>query len=210
LPSHTPLPDTIDLINLFTPFTVATHLSQPTTDSDSAISQTHTITLFSPGKYLTATVDMVVSSSLDSLHASIDSVSVTSLSSWADLEVGKWIRQKAAERDVPCIGYGLGRYWDICLRRGKCWTRICREYPQLVTSAISLNSESKSKKRKRDDQTGEFKVEDIAGQMSWPAISLASKGITLSISWDISLDWAGDIGSNVGARAQFPYTCKTH
>jgi hypothetical protein len=216
LPAHTPLPETPELITLFSPLTLTSILSQPTRASptDSAISQTHSITLTSPGKYLGATFDMIIGSDPNdrftkSHSSSIDVVTVKNLSAWAAPELDLWMAEKAADMDIISMGYGLGRYWDVCLKRGQCWGRIRHAFPQLVAETLRDEREDRDETRKRKrDAVDEFGLEEVARDLGRQVFTLESRQVVLKISWAIEMDWAGDVISKVAAKAAFPGSCK--
>jgi hypothetical protein len=232
IPSHAPLPATPELLTLFTPLSVSSIISPPSKplDSTAPISQLHTLTLEVPSALLTATLALTISSDpMDPQNPTISELKVRNLSSWADREVGDWIRQREAECDVAAIGYGLGRYYTVSLKRAECWVKLCRTFPHLIPglppfesasgTSAAKGSVARGKRRARDmddDQQGSegddiqqaISGTELSRHLSRDSLTIQSKQVALRISWPLSFDWTGEIQSRVGAKATFPSICK--
>jgi hypothetical protein len=204
LPSHAPLPDAKPLLTLFTPFEVESSISPPSTSdtADDIISQKHLITMKSPGKLLACTLALTVETDpSDRQHPKLSAFKVQSLSPWVRKELGPWLNEREKEHDVSSIGYGLGRYWDICLRRARCWTQLTNQFPHLFPKA-GPNNEKKSVIS--GGNTTELKRADLIQYLDRTALLLKSTHVFLRISWAIELDWTGEAESKVNAKAMFP------
>ncbi|KAI9833156.1 MAG: hypothetical protein M1819_003778 [Sarea resinae] len=135
-PSHRPLhlPNPLPHLQLFTPLT----LSSKTTlipSATQALRHRQTLTLTSPSSLLTATLSFTTSTHLaqgsPQQGPKATSLTLVSLSPWAEHELGAYIRARALGDlvqgfDIPGVCYAVGEYWDLCVKRAKCWIR-CRE-----------------------------------------------------------------------------------
>lgn len=91
---------------------------------------------------------------------------IQSLSSWAEPELGSWIRDRAkgigvAGKDISGICWAISRYWELCEKRARCWARCHEEFPELLgeshtpkddaNTAKTLPKKKPGKQRKNDD-----------------------------------------------------------
>lgn len=154
IPSHSPidLEDPLPYLQVFTPLTFTSTVTTTTKPrykppapvgaapatatsggNRSLQCQEHTVKASSPSKFLTATISMKV----DPASHRITSLMIPSLSPWAELELGRWIRDRAATtgpagKDVTSICHAMARYWILAKRRVGFWMDCQEEFPGLV------------------------------------------------------------------------------
>ncbi|KAJ9649600.1 hypothetical protein H2199_000378 [Coniosporium tulheliwenetii] len=128
-PSHAPLAldDPLPYLTLFTPFTITSSIS--TTPAPQSPTLHHTLTLTSPSSLLHATLHLHISPDPEPCITSLD---LATLSPWAEPELGPWLRRCAAENDVGDVGWALGSYWELAIRRVECWGRCEKAWPELL------------------------------------------------------------------------------
>ena len=90
----------------------------------------------SPQDLIIATFKLLVNTRTDS----VDSLTLTSLSSSAESELGPWIREQAINGDINSIGWALSRYWEVASIRARCWKSCEEAYPDLVCFAKDSSS----------------------------------------------------------------------
>jgi hypothetical protein len=210
VPSHAPLPDTPRLLNLFTPFNTTSILSPPSKPSktESQITQLHTITL-TIASFFSCTLAMTVASTPGKdERPTVSNIDISHLSPWAEREVGAWARARALEGDIHGIGYGLGRYWELNIKRAQVWTRIMSDYSHLNPRAVGILSDldqqqdAKSNgKRKRSD--GELDVEQLAKYLGRDVLICGDGVCEMRIHWSLGFDWTSEIESKVNLRLTF-------
>ncbi|KAI9881304.1 MAG: hypothetical protein M1830_005591 [Pleopsidium flavum] len=163
-PSHRPidLEDPLPYLQVFTPLKFRSSTTiLPVTDGTNDLLEKHDISIISPRHLLTAKLCMTVNSST---HM-VTNLVIQSLSSWAELELGSWIRERAkgdnaAGQDISGICWAIGRYWELCEKRAICWARCHEDYPEFLgekstpeksaTTANALPTKKTTKQRKPD------------------------------------------------------------
>lgn len=126
----------------------------------------------------------------------ITQLQVLDVSSWAEQELGTWLRARFEERSLEIIGTVFGRYWNLCLQRLKCWKASSRDLKDLMArdlSRILLHT----------DPTDPSDLLEILSQQT---LSLIRDEVALDIKWNISIKDDGEVESHVSARPKFPDT----
>jgi hypothetical protein len=144
----------------------------------------------------------------------IESLEIKDLSSWAKTETGTWLEKQCKAGDIAAVGYSLGRYWDISVKRAQCWIQCQKEFPHLSSShggedQAEINDEEVSaldaSEPKRTTKLSKRQLLPYLGQSS---LVLQSEDAILRVSWKLQLDWTGEIESVVNAEATLPQSCK--
>ncbi len=160
-PSHHPIEvdDPLPYLQSFTPLTFSsTYESIPSAAGNaSGRYQLHHIKVTSPGDLLTSRIRLTV----DTTTHSIAALTIPGLSSWAESELGTWIRARAkdnspAGKDITSICWAMGRYWVLAKRRAHYWMRCEREFKSLIISTSS----HRSQRRRSGHQNGAEQGED--------------------------------------------------
>jgi hypothetical protein len=200
--SHAPLKedDPLPMNALFTPLTITSTTHAPTsTPSSHSIKQKHSITLASPGGLLTCKVDMTVASEPGSdMVPTIERLEMCELSSWARSEIGDWADKRCQERDIATLGYGLGRYWDISVKRAQCWIQIQKLFPAL-TSSTSLPE---------DQEAANMSKKQLLLHLGRASLELKDAEVVLRIGWRLGFDWTGEVESAVAVETGVPGGCE--
>ena len=111
-----------------------------TADDMNDVLQRHEIIVTAPQHLLTLKLSLTVNAST---QIATDLV-VQSLSSWAEAELGLWIRDRTKEdvlasKDISGICWATSRYWILCEKRAQCWALCHEEFPGLLCSEPSTN-----------------------------------------------------------------------
>jgi hypothetical protein len=211
--SHFPIQktDPLPLLSLFTPLKVSSTINPPTTPSSpsDAMNQTHHITLSSPASLLTCSLILVVSSTPDEPgNPSVDSLTLDNLSPWASQEIGLHLQKRALEGDTSAIGYALGRYWDMSMKRAQCWSRCSKEFRHLV----SISNEPQGTVVDEDEVSTleplSFHKTELLPHLGRRFLLFKSSSVILRVGWDLDLDWTGEVESVVSAKAALPQVCR--
>ncbi|KAI9804853.1 MAG: hypothetical protein M1825_001222 [Sarcosagium campestre] len=228
IPSHKPLPSTLDQLRLFTPLNVTGSISLTDPTSPSTSSTTTTLQLEAPARLLTATVVLTSSSST---HA-VESLAVVELSPWAAPELNPFLSAGSLNPLNAC--WAITRYWTLSLTRARCWRRCRRKFPSLAVEYADSSSSSSSSSSEDDNSDDEDEDDDHEDLEKRPEEKKKKKkkkkksrplsrrtllpllgrttltlrddaaGVTLTISWHIGFDWTGEPESRVDAAATVP------
>jgi hypothetical protein len=131
---------------------------------------------------------------------SIDLLELTDLATWAHSEMGEWVGERCKECDIAAIGYGLGRYWDICVKRAKCWIQCRKQFPNLVTSTDAANTDAEE----LQIAATKLSKREMLPYLGRSTITLQSADAIIRIFWKLQFDWTGDVESVVTAEAALP------
>lgn len=134
----------------------------------------------------------------------IDSLELTELAAWAQPEIDEWVKQRCKEGDIAAVGYGLGRYWDICVKRAQCWVQCQKKFPNLITSASTTTSDAGGLPTAEDTSTTKLSKRELVPHLGRSTITLQSGDAIIRISWKLQFDWTGDVGSVIIAEAALP------
>ncbi|KAI9820210.1 MAG: hypothetical protein M1827_005832 [Pycnora praestabilis] len=161
IPSHKPieLNNPLPYLQAFTPLTFNSSISLlplPKTDKD--LYQHHQISIASPQHLLSGRVDMTV----NTLTHTVTDLSIPSVSSWAERDLGSWCRMRAkgndvVGKDIAGICWAMGSYWEMVEKRARCWIRIEKEFSALLGVSTALDDKflkpsiAKTKERHRKD-----------------------------------------------------------
>ncbi|KAL1636471.1 hypothetical protein SLS56_001054 [Neofusicoccum ribis] len=109
----------------------------------------------------------------DPATQSVRKLDVLSISPWATHELGAWVTQRAAENDVGGVCWAAESYYDLAIKRAKCWARCFREFGRLLNddteAKVANSSTKKTNKRKgvqQDMPTSSNLLEDEAEEVS--------------------------------------------
>ena len=109
---------------------------------------------------------------------------ILALSSWAEPELGSWLRQYGEEMELAVLGRAFGRYWEVAKLRGKCWINCKQDFSDLVANAPDSSSPLLY-----------LGMQDLV---------FARSNVQLKVNWRISLSDQGDIESHSSACSRFP------
>ena len=166
-----------------TPFTVTTSntVLLPHT-LDNSLLQRQDVTISTPQQLLIC--DLQLTANITTQR--ISHLDILALSSWAEPELGSWLRQSCENMEVAALGRAFGRYWEVARLRGKCWISCKQDFNNLVANAPESNSPFLH-----------LGMQDLV---------LARSGVQLKVTWRISLRDQGEVESHTSACPRFPAT----
>ena len=231
IPSHLPvaLEDPLPYLQAFSPLTYTSDvtISYPEQDSDAPTStseiatlQHHTISASHPSGMFHARLHLTVDSSVPS----IISLKILKLDSNADRELGTFLRSRCLEtsllnKDIGVVCWGMGRWVEVSLARARLWCTIDHEFGSPEARARSFQRKKKRKQSKphdlalhdaEDEESGRriWKKKQLLPHMGRSALELATDDVELRFEWTIGFDWTGEIESTISATARVPENCK--
>lgn len=174
----------LDLDNLQTtadPFTITTSnkLLLPSA-ADKNLLQRQEVTMSTAHQSLTCDLQLTT----DLATQQISHLDVQALSSWAEPELGAWLRQSHEKLELPALGSALGRYWELANLRSECWINCKQDFKDLVANALEP-----------DDPLSHLGLQDLI---------FARRNVRLKVHWGISLSDRGEVESHGSASGSFP------
>jgi hypothetical protein len=211
--SHFPIQQTdpLPLLTLFTPLKITSTISPPSTPSSpsDSIKQTHNITLSGPASLLSCKLDFTVSSiSFEPEIPSVDSLSLSNLSYWASQEISLYLQKCADEGDINAIGYALGRYWDISVKRAQCWSRCSKEFRHLATLSEGVRDTAIEEEEVSTLEPPVFRKAELLPHLGRQFLVFQNEDVVLKVEWKLEFDWTGEVKSVISAKAALPQVCK--
>ena len=114
----------------------------------------------------------------------VSHMDIKALSSWAEPELGSWLRQPREEMELAALGRAFGRYWEVAALRGKCWISCKQDFKDIVANAPESNS-----------PPFYLGIQDLV---------FARSNVQLKVHWGISLSEQGEVESHSSACPRFP------
>jgi hypothetical protein len=153
----------------------------------------------------------------------IKSLKIEKLDSFADPELGMWMRQRAQSknvlgRDINAICWAMGSWYETAMRRAKFWLSLEDE---LGTEEGRKKSKRRYDKRRvqadddEDDNESTVTVQkwtkrQVLPHMGRTEARLSNGRVELTVKWVIGFDWTGEAESNISASTRVPVSCKSY
>lgn len=222
IPSHQPikLDDPLPHLRVFTPFTFSSQISTPSPDSTNTtrLEQIHTVQVHGPEQLFHASIRMTV----DTQHERISDLAIDSLPAWTEPELGAWIRMPSsqggpAKNDASSICWAMGSYWDLAVKRARCWMRCQDAFAPLLPAMHASSTEPANKSaalatgddgdaglswEKRSD------VRRLQPYLGRRSLTMQKDGVLLEIRWAIGFDWTGEAESELSIGYGCPRSCE--
>lgn len=163
------------------PFTITTSntlLLPPTVDND--LLQRQDIIMSTSQRLLTSDLRLTASTTTQQ----ISHLDVQALSSWAEPELGSWLRQSLEKMELAALGRAFGRYWEVAKLRGKCWINCKQDFKNLVANAPESNNPLLY-----------LGMQDLV---------FARSNVQLKVTWRILISDQGEVESDSSAYPRFP------
>ncbi|OJD39776.1 uncharacterized protein BKCO1_2000113 [Diplodia corticola] len=90
--------------------------------------QIHSISIRSPDSLLHLELKL----SANPATQSVTKLEIASLSPWASHDLGAWIKLRAAENDIGAVCWATESYYDVAVKRAKCWAKCYRKFGHLL------------------------------------------------------------------------------
>ncbi|MCJ1269559.1 hypothetical protein MMC22_009451 [Lobaria immixta] len=93
--------------------------------------QHQSVVLTSPNELLVVEFQL----NTDKEKQKVTDLTVTSISPWANVELGRWLQTEAVQLDKPTIERTVSRYWELSEIRAACWYRCEQDLNQKVITS---------------------------------------------------------------------------
>ena len=142
-------------------------------------------------------------------HLSIDretkkytKLDISSISPWANEELGKWLQTEAVDLDRPTIEETISRYWELSKIRATCWHRCEHDLEHDPAGSHDEKPSSIAKSPPNPSQSSLSYFQPYLGQQS--LLLTQFTGIALLINWRVAISPDGSVQSILSGRAGFP------
>ena len=165
------------------PFTITTSdtLLLPSTE-DKNLLQRQKVTLSTPHHSLTCDLQLTANIATQE----ISQLDLQALSSWAEPELGSWLRQPHDKMELAVLGRAFGRYWEAAQRRSQCWISCREDFKDLVADAPSESTHNPH------------------SYLSTQDLVLARSNVQLKFHWGISIDDDSKVNDQSSVSPSFP------
>ena len=167
------------------PFTITTSdtLLLPSTE-DKILLQQQKVTMSAPHQILTCDLQLTANVATHK----ISQLDIQALSSWAEPELGSWLRQTHNQQmALAALGSVFGRYWEAAQLRSGCWISCREDFKDLVVNPPS-----------------EFSTNPPPSHLGTQHLVLARRNVRLQFDWVISIDDEGQVQSRSSVDPSFP------
>lgn len=171
--------DTVQTVSAPFAITASNTLVLPST-ADNNLLQRQDVTMSTPQQFLIC--DLQLTANITTQQ--ISHLDIQALSSWAEPELGSWLRQSYEKMELATLGRAFGRYWEVAKLRGKCWIGCKQDFANLVANAPECNNPLLY-----------LGMEDLV---------FARSNVQLKVTWRISLSDQGEVESHSSAYPRFP------
>ena len=203
--SHQPieLKDSLPYLEMFTSFSLSTQLGLPKSKllSSRRVHQKHTIDISGPQKLLTAQLVITI----NCLSNELVDMHVVRLPSWAERELGTFMRAKAKENDLGNACWAIDSFWDIATKRAQYWHRCEEAFARLLPQRNIADTEDTAATATK---LSILSRKDLSRHLGRDMLILQDKHVLLKINWRILFDWTGEAESNVEVECAVPAVWK--
>lgn len=147
---------------------------------DNELLQRQDITLSTSERLLTSDLQLTA----NTITQQISHLDVRAISSWAEPELGLWLRQSMGTMELTDLGRAFGRYWEVAKLRGKCWISCKQDLENLVANAPESNSPLL--------------------YLGMQDLIFVRSNVQLKVSWRILISERGEVESHSSAHPRFP------
>ena len=225
-PFHDPikLEGPLPYLQAFTPLHISSvdRLTIPPA-ADAPLLQQQDISLRSSDELLHVGLRLLV----NTVTETVDSLSLTQTSSWAESELGDWIRKQTLTGNITSIGWACGRYWEASSFRAECFDKCYQKYSKLLQGQRLHGGEERDANNKvqscaTTSDAGNTSPQDepnppppdeslqsvprrtIALLLGRQSLLFTRGGVSLLFIWQMTFDWAGEVEGQVSVATEFP------
>jgi hypothetical protein len=189
---------------MFTSFKFSTQLSLPrgkVLPASKRVHQKHTIDISGPLKLLTAQLAV----NIDCMSNEVIDMHLLHLPSWAERELGTFMREKAEEKDLGGACWAIDSFWDITTKRAVYWHRCEKAFAHLLPGRTATDMETASA---TGTKSSTHSRKDLSRHLGRDVLVLQDKHVLLKINWCIVFDWTGEAESNISVECAVPVVWK--
>lgn len=194
------LKDPLPYLEMFTSFKFSTQLSLPrgkVLPSSRRVHQKHTIDITGPQKLLVAQIAV----NIDCLSNEVIDMHILRLPSWAERELGTFMRAQATEKNLGNACWAIDSFWDIATKRAHYWHKCEKAFIHLLPRRAAADTENISA---TIPKSSTLSRKDLNRHLGRDMLILQDKHVLLKINWRIVFDWTGEAESILGVECAVP------
>lgn len=212
--------DPLSYLTLFAPLTLSTHTTT-TTSAFSALEHVHTVTFSAPLPFPPHAFSVALNLTTDPESQTIVALELVSLGADdSHKELRTWIHSRLItplhKLDISGLCWGIGRYWQACVRRARLWAMLDRDIGPLLkphqVQTIGDSTDKPPQVHGDSEQDLDRPVTNAEISMLLPHLTRSSTLISLPTplrkrqpkilaTWDLVFDWAGDVDGKIDVSA---------
>lgn len=185
---------------MFTSFSFSTQLGLPrgkVLPSSKRVHQKHTIDISGPQKLLTAQIAV----NIDCLSNEIIDMHILRLPTWAERELGTFMRSKAKDRNLGNACWAIDSFWDIATKRAHYWHKCEKAFTPLFPGRAATDAENAPA---TTTKASTLSRKNLSRHLGRDMLVLQDKHVLLKISWRIVFDWTGEAESDISVECAVP------
>ena len=124
----------------------------------------------------------------------VENMTVLELSTWAEAELGVWLRSPSRSTSLEALGQSIRNYWSACQERLQCFTEAAQAFGSVVMVAHYGDSHADLQQGGRNADNGRQKL------------SFTRDGVSLDVNWQITFTDGGQTTNIITAQPTFPET----
>jgi len=188
---------------MFTSLKFSTQLSLPRgriLPSSNRVYQKHTIDIVGPQKLLRVQLSIL----LDAQINEITDLRILRSSSWAERDLGVFIRMRAEKKDLGNICWAIDSYWELARKRAEYWYACETSFAHLIAGKTGQDTENVRPIKPAQNMARK----DFNRHLGRDTLILQDKHVLLKLRWSIGFDWTGEAESDITVEPAFPLVCK--
>ena len=161
------------------------------------VHQKHTVDIVGPQKLLAVQVSVVI----DVLATEVADMQIVRLPSWAERELGTFLRDQAEQKDFGNACWAIDSYWAVAQKRAQHWAACQAAFAHLITGRTNEDTENPPPQTKTAQTTSR---KDLSRHLGRDTLVLQDKHVLLKLNWRVSFDWTGEAESDVTVEYAVP------
>lgn len=130
---------------------------------------------------------------------------VLRLPSWAERELGTFMRAKAKEKNLGNACWAIDSFWDLATKRAQHWHRCEKAFARLLPKRTATDTDDASA---TGAESSILSRKDMGRHLGRDVLILQDKHVLLKINWRIAFDWTGEAESIIDAECAVPAVWK--
>jgi hypothetical protein len=151
--------------------------------------------LSSPDGLFHATLELTT----DTETGRVERLELKELSTWAEAELRKWVREVAKTGNIVAVSRACSKYWDVVKARARCWSRCAR----LKNAKLAASNGDMVDTAELDDEAP-LRRSVLLAHLDRQHVFFTDNTVSLLVQWRISFKPTGEPCSHVSALASYP------
>lgn len=123
------------------------------------------------------------------------------LPTWAERELGTFMRSKAKESNLGNACWAIDSFWDIATKRAHYWHKCEKSFTPLFPGRAATDAENAPA---TTTKASTLSRKNLSRHLGRDMLVLQDKHVLLKISWRIVFDWTGEAESDISVECAVP------